>query len=190
LPVSRSAQGTGQSTFDQPLSPSHAIADEMFFGRPEKAKAFISSKMRDGALKKERLAVAKEIEVTRLAKAWYWERDGFAAPVCARKICVGHAGTSELLILIIEDEITPITLAEYRAAKVAGAFCCILLREGVERSAKTQAFVEAEREGYTTRPFRNLSELKTEVQRSIRACFVYSLRSDILSRRVGSRTKR
>jgi hypothetical protein len=158
------------------------IAEEILYGRPLQSTAFISSKMGDGALEAERKAAIRAINATRVAKAWCWERDGIAGSFCSRKFCVSRARASDLLFLILEDDLTPITRAEYRAARNAGVNCCILIKQSSTLTAAANRFVTKERRVVTTRYFGKPSELKSEIIRSLTDSHSYGIRMEILRR--------
>src|SRR3954447_15784974 len=113
-------------------------ARELIFGRADRLKVFVSSKMTGGVLKPERRAAVRIIERFPSMRAWAWERDAVAGAYYSEEECVGNAATSEALVLILEDELTQVTRKEYIAAKRAGAHRIILHRTGVRRSAALQ----------------------------------------------------
>jgi hypothetical protein len=154
--------------------PRLSVADEVF-ARPEVPKVFVSSRMRGGVLRNERKAVADEIEGTRMATAWYWERSSYPGPFSSRHICLGHAATSQALIMILIDDLTPITKAEYLAAKKNGVYCCILIKEGATLTTRAQRFVDRESRVATLGRFRNLSELRSQSLRALRGGMAYGL---------------
>ena len=166
-----------------PLVPRLSIADEIF-ARPELPKVFISSRMRGGVLAGERLAVAREIESTRMARAWYWERDAHGGPFSSFNVCVGHAASSDALFLILTDDLTRTTRAEYLAAKRNGAFCCILVLDGAKLSKAAKRFLDTESKEVTYCPFRNESELRSQVVDSFRGGLTYGLRLGNIKRRL------
>lgn len=83
---------------------------------PEDGKIFVSSKMNGGALKAERRAAVEAIEGISHWHAWAWESSAAAGPYYSERECVAQAGTSDGLVLIVEDEITPIVRAGGSAA--------------------------------------------------------------------------
>src|SRR5438876_10064041 len=94
-----------------PLDP----LDELALRGPA-TRIFISSKMAGGAFKNERPAAARAIESLPEFRAWYWERDARAGPYSSRDLCTKTARTSDGLVLILGDELTPITRDEFVAA--------------------------------------------------------------------------
>ena len=150
---------------------------EALYGRPPYAKIFVSSQMRGDPLKVERDAVISEIDRwSPLTKAWAWETSAAAGPYSSEAECVGQASTSDGLMLILADKLTPITRKEFEAAKGAGAACFILLKDGATRDGATDTFVEAERFGAITVSFANETELRSHVSSSIAQYAVRSIR--------------
>ena len=119
--------------------------EEILFGRPQLLKIFVSSQMRGNRLTRERLAAVDAIETTQMATAWHWERDATAGPYCSRKVCVGHASTSDGLVLILGSRLTSITAAEYHAAKRAGVPRYMFLKDGSRRDKRAKNFIARER---------------------------------------------
>jgi tetratricopeptide (TPR) repeat protein len=133
------------------------------YSRPTYFKVFISSKMADGALAEERGAAAEAVEEFPLARAWFWERDAPAGSHHSREECVRQAGTSDAIVLILEDELTSITKAEYAAAHAAGAPTILLLKNGFERSAELARFIARARDEAITKSFTNSAELRSAI---------------------------
>jgi tetratricopeptide (TPR) repeat protein len=133
------------------------------YSRPPYFKVFISSKMAGGALVDERAAAADAVAEFPLARAWSWERDTPAGSYYSKEECVRQAGTSEAIILIVEDELTPITRAEYAAAHAAGATAIVLLKAGFERPATVDRFISRTQDEAITKPFSNLAELRSAI---------------------------
>jgi hypothetical protein len=138
------------------------MADELRHGRSPKLRVFISSKMRGGVLKAERAAAAEAVDTHPDAEAWLWERSADAGPYCSIEVCRGQAATSDVLILIVSDEVTPATDIEWRAARANGAVCAILVREGGLRDDSLIAFLRAEGERVIYKTFGNLSDSMKE----------------------------
>jgi hypothetical protein len=139
------------------------LSEEILFGRPTRWKIFVSSKMQGDPLKVERQMAVDAIESTALARAWCWERHVRAGEVCAAGVCIGHARTSDGLVLILGDSLTPITHQEYDAAGEARAARFILIQDGVKRDAEATEFIGRERDRAITKNFANLSELRTHL---------------------------
>lgn len=162
-------------------------ARELVFGRADRLKVFVSSKMADGALKAERRAAIKIIERFPSMRAWAWERDAIAGSYYSEEECVGNAATSDALVLILEDELTRTTRKEYAAARRAGAHRIILHRAGVPRSAALQRFIERERKrDAVTAGYGNVSELETRLFEALRELGVRPLRERIVRSRISS----
>lgn len=148
---------------------------------PEYWRIFVSSKMTGGALKAERLAAIEAIEELPLARPWAWERSVDAGPYCSERECVAQAGTSDGLVLIVEDEITSITRSELKAARDAGAPIFLMLKVGVARDAELDRFIKRVREqANTTANFSSPGELKTRVAKALRTWAIRSWRSQML----------
>lgn len=150
---------------DEWLLQPRSLADELF-SRPSTMKIFISSKMRGEVLAVERVAAAEAVErIPDFASAWYWERDADAGPYCAEGICLGHAATSDGLVLILGDELTPITRKEYELAYERGVPTYLLIDQRVAQNAAAQLFIDERQQssGTTTKGFANVSELQTHI---------------------------
>lgn len=150
-----------------------ADASNLIYARPpENGKIFVSSKMNGGALKSERRAAVEAIEgIEGISPwhAWAWENSAAAGPYCSERECVAQAGTSDGLVLILEDEITPITRSELKAAQAAGVPIFVMLKTGVARDAELERLVRRIRgEGNTTENFSSPGELKTRVAGALR----------------------
>jgi hypothetical protein len=164
--------------------PSGLTLEQEILARPEHLTLFISSKMSGGALKSERRAVARAVEALDIVKAWYWERDAKAGPVSAVPLCVNKAAASELLVLILEDDLTPTTHKEYMAAKKTGAWCCILVKEGGTLTPKATRFIKRESKAAVYKRFRNASELRTHVMSALYTALLRGVRYDMFYRRL------
>jgi tetratricopeptide (TPR) repeat protein len=156
--------------------------DELF-ARPPWGKVFVSSKMSGGALQAERAAAIKAIERFPHLHAWAWERNAAAGPYYSEEECVGHARTSDALVLILEDELTEVTRKEYNAARRRGAHCIVLLKAGVARSASLQRFVARARRRDSTANFGNLSELESQLFSALRTFSIRPAREKMLELR-------
>lgn len=161
---------------------------ERLYGRPSRLKIFISSQMRDGVLDDERRAASETVQKLPFAFPWWWEGNAFAGPYCAETVCVEQARSSDGLILILGEQITPITAREYEAARDSGASCYIFIKEGPHRDAQAQEFVERERANGVTRNFRNLSELRALITDAIVGYVTVAWRRD--SPRLAARAQR
>lgn len=169
-------------SFGDPDPAPLSIGDELFL-RPSTFKIFISGKMRGAPLKDERVAAAEAVETTQFAHAWYWERDANAGPYSSENVCVGHARTSDGLILLLGRSLTDITRAEFRAAHGAGAPCYIFTKSDVTQDKSIRDFVKESRGAAITAPFGNLSELRTQITGALVQFVVGAARRDMLRTR-------
>lgn len=158
------------------------LTDELF-ARPAKLKLFLSSKMRDGALKQERKAAADVIASLGFAEPWWWEGNAAAGPYCAKGICLGHARTSDGLVLIIGDELTTMTQEEFQAAQDAGVECFIFVQDGVSRDDETDGFIGEQQQHATTGQWATVEELESQIVRAIHNAVIRSHRVRALERR-------
>ncbi len=155
--------------------------DDILYERPVKQKVFVSSQMHGGALVNERQAAAKAINDTGFAFAWLWENDACAGPYSSEEICLGHARTSDGLVLILAKRLTPITRKEYEEADNAGVPRYVFLKQGTIRSPQVNLFVKKIRaKATTTANFNNLSELETQIKAALYRYAVDSVRKRIL----------
>src|SRR5581483_1321095 len=147
------------------LASPRSLAEELF-SRPDVQKIFISSKMRGEVLAVERVAAAEAVEeIPGFARAWYWERDADAGPYCSEAVCLGHAATADGLVLILGDELTPITRKEYELAYGRGVPTYLLIDQRVVQNEEAKRFVDEQRTSAETiyRGFANVSELQTHI---------------------------
>jgi hypothetical protein len=149
---------------------------EELFARPEHLTLFVSSKMAGGVYVVERERCAYAVEGTGIARAWYWERDANAGPYCSESICLGRAAAADGLIVILGDELTPITRQEYEVARARDVPTFIFIDERATQDAGARAFVWAERGHSVTKNFRNVSELQTHVVDALKHFAVQSWR--------------
>lgn len=139
--------------------------------------------MAGGALVEERSAVVETIESFPTMRSWHWERDGIAGNYSSVEECVGNAATSDALVLLIEDNLTPITRKEYAAAKRAGVETIVLHRTDVVRSAELDRFITREQRHSVTAGYNNISELKSRVFAALRELSVRPVRERIVRAR-------
>lgn len=162
------------------------LRQEILYGRDAEAlRVFVSSRM-NGSLDEERAAVVEAIATFPTHRSWAWENDAPAGALHSENECIGFAGSSDELVLLLARDLTPITEAEYRAAKSNGAQRYILIREreGEDREDYIKRFIEQERQDRTvTRNFQNTSELRTHLVNSIKQAQVRAAREQIWSRR-------
>lgn len=142
------------------------------YGRPHAFIVFISSKMADGALAAERKAAIAAVEEFRPARAWAWEKDAPAGSFYSEEECIERAHTSDALVLIVEDELTPVTQKEFEAAEQGTATVIVLARRGIKRNLKLERFISNARGRTITKEFSDLDELKAEVDLALWEWFV------------------
>ena len=123
--------------------------------------------MAGGVYVAERELCAHAVEGTGIARAWYWERDANAGPYCSEAVCLGHAATADGLILILGDELTPITRREYEVARARDVPTFVFIDQRATLDGEARAFVAAERAHSVTKNFRNVSELQTHVANAL-----------------------
>jgi hypothetical protein len=158
--------------------------DEVLFGRPQRhVKVFVSSEMRTGELSKERAAVAAAISEMGAHQPWWWENDGIAGEYCAEAMCLGHAGTSEFLILILGTTLTDITRKEFLAAKRASATTIIFGPKRCVRDRKAKKFFKEQGDVSTYGEYASIADLKRRVQDSLYSAMVRAVRENQLNRR-------
>lgn len=159
------------------------LADERVYGRGDHLKVFISSEMRSGKLSKHRLAAVKAVEGLPRHHAWHWERDGSIGSYSALPECVRHAGTSDVLILILGSNLTPTTHSEYMEAVAQGAICCIFVLEGVRQHQEVKDFIKERREDSSYRKFRTEADLRTLVVKALLDALFRDMRRQSVGRR-------
>jgi hypothetical protein len=115
------------------LKDADEVGAEVLYGRSATLRVFISSEMRTGRLRRERLAVASVVDKHPDAEPWLWERNARAGRYSSFEVCVGTARTSDILLLILADELTDVTEAEWRAAKDGGANCALFAKRIARR---------------------------------------------------------
>lgn len=158
------------------------IRDELLFGRPPKLKVFISSEMRSKNLEDERLAAADAVEEGRFHFAWYWERDANAGPFSSEVVCLGQARTSDCLILILGETLTPITRSEYFQAQEAGASCFIFTKVRCTRDPEAEAFLVQERQHAIYKNFETAGDLRSAILDALLTHAVQAARRDQMAR--------
>jgi len=146
-----------------------ALSDEIIYARPERLRVFVSSQIREGILAAERQAAVEAIESHPDYRAWVWERDSAAGPYSSAKVCVKQAQTSDALVLLLADDLTPVTAKEYRAAGRAGVPRFVFLKDVAARTEAAEKFVTLEqRRRIVTENFGNVAEMKTQILNAIR----------------------
>ena len=161
------------------------VDTEIVFGRRQDSlRVFVSSKMHDGSLNEERRAAADTINDSPLHHAWCWEDDAPVGAHHSEEECTQHARTSDGLVLLLADELTQVTRAEYVAARENGASRYVFVRQGAPLTDEAEQFVEAERKRMTvTGSFANTSELKTRLTKALFESAVRSERESVTRRR-------
>lgn len=136
---------------------------------------FVSSRI-GVDLDDERRSVAETIDglSTGFARAWLWERDG-AGHRSIKDICCRAAACSDMLILLIGRDVSPIVQAEFEAAHSAGVSCLVFCKPS-KLTPRCRAFLRRlATRGLLPLNFQNDSELRTHlVQRvhgRVRAAF-------------------
>lgn len=162
--------------------------DDILYERPGELKVFVSSQMRGGVLLNERGVADGAIKKTGYATSWLWENDACAGPYSSEAICLGHARTSDGLVLILAQQLTRITQKEYEEADLAGAWCYVFLKQGVKRQRKAGRFISRVRKEGTTVNFKNLSELESQITAALKKSVVDSYRIPIMQRRNAKRS--
>lgn len=160
-----------------------ALRDELLFGRPDRLKVFVSSEMRSGLLDAERVAAADAVEQSGYHFAWYWERDANAGPYSSEGVCLGHARTSDCLILLLATDLTPITRMEYLEAKDAGAACFLFVHSGTELSPESAEFLKQEMPHVIYKKFGSPTELQSAIVQSLLHHAVQATRRHQMARR-------
>lgn len=151
----------------------HMDSDAVY-SRAPLLKVFVSSVMR-GALMDDRAAAAAAVESTSMHTAWYWERDADAGPYYAPGVCLGHARTADCLLLLIEDDLSPITRNEYLEAKRHHVPRFVFLREGGTLTKRAKSFIAREqRRDIVHRRYSSTAELQAGV---VKALFRYAIAS-------------
>lgn len=144
----------------------------ILYSRPHEFIVFISSKMANGALEKERRVAIETVNAFRPALAWAWETSAPAGSYYSEEECVRRAGTSDALILILDDELTPVTRKEFEAARQGPANLIILTRRGATRDRALQDLIDGARHEAITKDFSDLAELESEIDAALWEWFV------------------
>ena len=131
----------------------------------------------------ERTAAIEAVEEIPHARAWAWERDSIAGSYYSEEECERQAGTSDAIVLILEDELTRITRAEYTAAHAGGATVIVLIRSGVELNSKLSEFIAGARRDAITKEFSDLAELRSQIGEALWHWFLRAARTAALDLR-------
>lgn len=143
-------------------------AAELLYGRSDYIRVFISSEMRSGTLAAERLAAAAVVDEHPDSEAWLWERSADAGRYSSLELCVNAAKTSDVLILILGDDLTDVTKAEWDAARSIGANCALLTKANSTRTPRAEAFIAAQRVDSVDVEFSTIEDLRAAVARTLR----------------------
>jgi hypothetical protein len=155
---------------------------EVLYGRPpDFIRTFISSRMNQ-TLDEERRTALETVNGFPHRRAWMWEKDAPAGVYHSEDECVMIAASSDELILILGEELSRVTRAEYEAARAAGAQCYIMVRDTDEQDAEVEAFIKEARLDAVTRGFNNIAELRSHLFNSLAQASVRASREQHLSR--------
>lgn len=139
--------------------------------------------MRDGSLAAERSVAIRTIDEFFPHRAWAWERDAQAGPYSSAPMCIRNARTSDGLILIIADDLTPITKREYLAARRRGVPTYIMIKDGAGQTLDAEQFILREQRRAVTKLFNNTRELRTHIRASLHERLLRVSRESILGSR-------
>ncbi len=165
------------------LNGADELGTEVLYGRSAKLRVFISSEMRTGRLPRERLAVASVVDQHPDAEPWLWERNARAGRYSSFDVCVGIARTSDILLLILADELTDVTEAEWRAAKDGGANCALFVKDGSTLTPRAEAFIASERGDCIYVSYLDLTSLRRAVKSALTQSMTDAVRHRALARR-------
>lgn len=158
----------------------------MLFGRGRRLRMFISSVMRDGELFPERQAVAAQLDDLEGVEPWMWERNGVAGTRDARDFCLYSAQSSDALIMVIGASLSPVTRDEFEIARAEGVPRFVFLKQGVERDADADSFVEMiRREHHVTADFESPQDLAEKIVSAIDHHHIESWRFRFLAEKRG-----
>jgi hypothetical protein len=144
----------------------------------ESIQVFISSKMREDALKAERDAARKAIRGLGFASAWDWESHGVAGPRRPMTVCLQAVRQSQAIVLLLGTDLTPNTKREHRLAVSLHIPDFIFAKEG-ERTPDADRYLNANKRRATVSDFRTVEELRALVSVSIRNHFVRVCRDSV-----------
>lgn len=98
--------------------------------------------------------------------------DAPAGSFYSEEECVKRAGTSDALILIVEDELTRVTAAEFNAARAGIATLIVLARRGARHDRRLTRFIREARRTAITKEFDDLDDLRSEIDLALWEWFV------------------
>lgn len=176
----------GRFRLDEPAGPGPAgppAADEAVHGRDQGAlRVFVSSRM-DGTLAQERRAARDAVRRFPHMRPWLWEEDAVPGATAYEQECTQVAGTSDQLVLIVGQDLSALTRAEYEAAERGGAGRYVMVRDGHEQHPELSEFLERQARLVPTRRFANVAELDTHLYRALNDATVRDVRQQSLVRR-------
>ncbi|MCW2961851.1 MAG: hypothetical protein JWM90_2238 [Thermoleophilia bacterium] len=142
--------------------------DRLYERHSTELKVFISSQMRGLVLDDERKRAVSTVSGLTGFRPWSWEQDATAGPYCSEGMCIGNARASDALVLILSEELTPVTRKEYEAAIRNQVQCFIFLKHGCSLTEGARNFVEAQqRSDTTTEVFKSLDDLEARITRAL-----------------------
>lgn len=139
--------------------------------------------MRSGALAKDRSVAAAVLDDHPDIEPWLWERQANAGRYSSYEVCVHNARTSDILILILAENLTPVTETEWRSATDGGANCALLLKRVESRTERARSFIAAQRSDGIDVEYATEDELETKLQAAVRRCMTDAVRRRTLARR-------
>lgn len=153
------------------------------YGRDAQAlRVFISSRM-NNTLDAERRAAVETVNRFPHRSSWLWEDDAPAGVYHSERECTGIAGSSDELILILGQDLSAITRAEYEAAKKGGAQRYVMIRGTDVQDPDVKSSIAVARTGTVTRNFNNVGELRSHLYTSLNAATVRASREQSITRR-------
>lgn len=156
---------------------------ELLYGRAqEELRVFVSSRMNQ-TLDDERRAAASIINTFPHRRAWLWEDDAPAGAYHSEDECVGLAGGSDELVLILGKDLSRVTRAEFEAARDAGAQRYIFISQQVQQDEEVEEFIVTERGSAVTRYYRNSEEFNSLLHKSLSVSAVRAFREQLARRR-------
>jgi len=156
---------------------------EVIYGRSqEHLRVFVSSRM-GTTLDDERRVAVSTINTFSHRRAWSWEDDAPAGAYHSEAECVGIARASDELVLILGEDLSPVTRAEYEAARDNGVQRYILIREPVTDDEAVREFITQERRHAVTRGYRNIEEFNSLLFKALNDATVRASREQMLRRR-------
>lgn len=184
-PVSLRRTLVGRVRLDEPTRPGPAVPPgaEELHGRDQGAlRVFVSSRM-DGSLARERQAARDSVRRFPHMRPWLWEENAMPGLTNYEQECTRMAGTSDQLVLIVGQDLSALTRAEYEAAERGGAGRYVMVRDGHQQHPELIEFLGRQVGLVPTRRFANLAELDTHLHRALNDATVRDVRLQSLARR-------